>query len=109
MGAPDKVVPLPELVTTPNVNVRTQLERGVVVHVAEVDGGSSSRDLALRMLRARHDLRDVPEVIRHVEVRLAPVALDQIHRAEDKRRRRAERLAQLEQAAAARAATRGQP
>lgn len=86
-------IELPELHRDRDVTVAARLdpESGVVRHVVQIQGGTSSRETARAMATARARLAHIPEELREVEVALPPAAHAQILAADAKRKRRAER------------------
>lgn len=74
----------------PDVTLETRLYGHEVVHVAVVDVAEhSSRAVAVAIARAHEVLRDVPEVVTQVEVRVDDASRDALQAAKDKRALRA--------------------
>lgn len=82
---------LPDLVDAPAVRVRTELRGDVLRHVAEVRGGHSAAGTRRAIADAGAALRDVPEVISHVEAKVDRHAAAALEAAARKRARRARR------------------
>ncbi len=73
------------------IALETQLDEATLVakHVLVIEGTRSTREVHEAIARGRHALRDYPEHVETIEVRVDPASAAALERADARRQRRA--------------------